>query len=300
MVKKYSGVIVPMITPISSKGRIDLSAAERITDNLIDNGTSPFVMGTTGESVSIPDQERLAFAKKVVEITNSRTLTYAGISSNCLENSVQFVNRYFDAGIDVVVAHLPNFYPLNSEMIFRYFELLADACPGPLIMYNIPATVHHSISLEVVEKLSHHPKIAGLKDSERDISRLEKACELFKDNVDFSFLIGWAAQSANGLRLGADGIVPSTGNFIPEMFSCLYHAALKGDIKTADTLQSKTDEIAKIYQKDKTLSESLPALKIIMNSMGLCERYVLPPLQEPSESVCREIVDQVRASGILE
>jgi 4-hydroxy-tetrahydrodipicolinate synthase len=160
--------------------------------------------------------------------------------------------------------------------------------------------VHHSISLDVVEKLSQHPNIAGLKDSERDVSRLEKACSLFKDNDEFSLLIGWAAQSANGLSLGADGIVPSTGNFVPAMFRSLYDSALKGDLETARHYQNKTDKIAKIYQKDKTLSESLPALKIMMNCLGLCEPYVLPPLFEPTESVRKDIIKQVESSGILE
>jgi 4-hydroxy-tetrahydrodipicolinate synthase len=297
--KKYSGVIVPMVTPVDSNGKIDLAAAERIADNLIKNGTSLFVMGTTGESVSIPDEQRLAFAKKVVETTNGKTMTYAGISSNCMQNSVHFAKHYYDVGIDVVVAHLPNYYPLTNDHILKYFESLADSYPGPLIMYNIPATAHHSIPLDVAGKLARHPNIVGLKDSERDLARLEKACSLFKDNDEFSFLIGWAAQSAHGLSLGADGIVPSTGNFVPDMFRSLYDSVLKGDLETAQHYQNKTDEIAKIYQKGKTLSESLPALKIMMNSLGLCESYVLPPLLESSESVRKDIIKQVQARGII-
>ena len=69
-----------------------------------------------------------------------------------------------DVGVDVVVAHLPNFYPLTDDHMLRYFESLADSCPGPLIVYNIPITTHHSIPLDVVSKLSQHPNVAGLKD----------------------------------------------------------------------------------------------------------------------------------------
>lgn len=268
-----------MVTPIKSNGKIDLAAAERIADNIINNGTSPFVMGTTGELVSIPDEERLSFAEKVVEITNGRTMTYVGISSNCFQNSLHFLKQYFDVGTDVVVAHLPNFYPL--------------------IMYNIPITAHHSIPLDVADQLSRHPNIAGLKDSEANMSRFEKAASLWKDREDFSVLMGCSKHSAEGLALGADGIVPSGGNLIPAMFSSLYQAAAKGDSETAIYYQQKADCLCKIYLKDKILSESLPALKIIMNYLGLYEPHMLSPLLEPPETVRQEIIKQVEASGIM-
>ena len=296
--KKYSGVIVPMVTPIDSNGPIDLAAAERIADNLINNVASPFIMGTTGESVSIPDEARLSFAKKVVTTTDGRTITYAGISSNCFQNAVHFAKQYHDVGIDVVVAHLPNFFPLKNNHMVNYFESLADACPGPLIIYNIPLTAHHSIPLEVADKLSGHPNIAGLKDSEPDLSRFEKATSLWKDRNDFSFLIGCTQHSANALAMGADGIVVSGGNFVPAMFNSLYQAAVKDDSETAQLYQKKTDEICRIYLKDKILSEAIPSLKAILNCLGLCEPHVLPPLLELSQTLQQEIRKQIETIGL--
>lgn len=289
-----------MVTPINSNGRIDLAATEHITEFIIKNGTTSFVLGTTGESVSIADEHRLPFVETYVKTTNGRTMTYAGIPSNCFQNVVHFAKQYFDVGVDAVVVHLPNFYPLTDDHMLRYYESLADACPGPVILYNMPKTTHHSIPLDVIDQLSQHPNIAGLKDSETDLPRLEKAVSLWKDRDDFSILIGWAAQSAKGLALGADGIVPSAGNFIPAMFCSLYNAALKGDSETAIYYQKKIDEISQIYQKDKILSESIPALKIIMNYLGLCEPYVLPPLMEPSQTVRQEILKQIKINGIME
>jgi dihydrodipicolinate synthase/N-acetylneuraminate lyase len=296
--KKYAGVIVPMVTPFDEKGKIDFVAAERITEYLIANGTTPFILGTTGECSSIPDELRLAFVEKVVKAAAGRLLTYAGIAANCFQTSVTLARQYFDAGIDVVVAHLPSYYPLNSDHMLRYFGSLADECPGPVILYNIPKTTHHSIPLKVVEKLSHHPNIWGLKDSERDLARLEQAITMWKNRTDFSYLIGWAAQAENGLAQGADGLVPSTGNFVPNIYQKLYNAVLEGDFSTSELYQQKSSDISLIYQKDLLLSETIPALKIIMNYLGLCGPNVLPPLLESSQKVRQKIIEQVEKSEL--
>ena len=153
--------------------------------------------------------------------------------------------------------------------------------------------------MDLIDHLGQHPNICGLKDSERDLARLEKAISMWKERPDFSFLIGWAAQSSYGLSLGADGIVPSTGNITPDMYSKIYNAVLKGDSSTADLYQQKTGKISQIYQKDKILSESIPALKIIMNYLGLCGPHVLPPLIEPSNDVREDIHKKMKVLGLL-
>jgi dihydrodipicolinate synthase/N-acetylneuraminate lyase len=278
--KKYHGVVVPMITPFTSNGKIDEDAVYKITDVIISCGAFPFVIGTTGESASISIQEKLKYVEYLAKRYSGKTTLYAGISSNCQIESIEAAKKYFDLGIDVVVAALPSYYALTSDQMLKYFETIVENIPGPVTIYNILATTHMSIPLEVIEKLSYHPRIVALKDSERDIQRLNKSLEFFKEREDFSFLIGWAAQSAYGLLNGADGIIPSTGNIVPDMFQVLYEASIIGDWETANLLQQETDEIAKIYQKDRSLGHSLAALKVMMECCGLCTREMLPPLNK--------------------
>lgn len=276
--KKYQGVIVPMVTPFTANGNIDHSATKRITDYLVNGGVSPFVLGTTGESASIPASAKADFVETVVKQAAGRTMTYAGISGNCLEASIEAAKKYFDFGVSAVVAHLPSYYPLTADHMLRYYETLAERIPGPLILYNIPITTHMSIPLDVVEKLSHHPNIVGLKDSEGKVERLEQAVEIFKDRDDFSHLTGNSSLSAKALLMGSDGIVPSGGNFVPMMYRKLYEAAIKDDVETANRLQKQTNEVSQIYLNDRLLVQSLAALKAIMSELGLCGPTVLPPL----------------------
>lgn len=288
--KKYQGVVVPMVTPFEESGEIDEPAAERIAGYLVEGGTAPFVLGTTGELASIPSEQREVLVKTVARRVNGRTHIYAGISGCVLSESIEEAQKYYDFGADVFVAHAPYYYPMTPDLIQKYFEALAENIPGPLILYNIPITTDISLPLETIDVLSQHRNIIGLKDSERNEERLKKSVEMWGQRLDFSLFCGWGAQMTNALSAGFDGIVPSTANIVPLKYKSLYDAVMHEDMDTARNMQQETDTISKIYQKNRILSQSLPALKVIMNYMGLCKTAVLPPLQALEDSEAEEII----------
>jgi len=276
--KKYRGVVVPMVTPVTKEGRLDTCAVERIIEFFAKAGVSPLLMGTTGEGNSVSPKDGLLFVETAVKAAQKRITIYAGLTGNCFSEQLVQAEAYTKAGADVIVATLPTYYALTEEQMENYYRTLADSIKGPLMLYNILATTHMSIPVDVIRRLADHPNIVGLKDSERDLERMAQCIEIAKDRDDFCYFCGWAAQSAHSLELGGDGIVPSTGNFVPEMFQQLYEAAIAGDMATANRLQDETNEIAKIYQKDRTLGQSLTALKVMMQTKGLCEPWMLMPL----------------------
>ena len=295
--KKFHGVVVPMVTPFTKKGDIDLDAAEKIVDHIVGGGACPFALGTTGEAPSISPSAKAQLVETVVKKNARRTMTYAGIINNCQASSVQMAERFFELGVDVVVACVPSYFPLTGDDILSYFENLTERIPGPLMLYNIPMTTGISIPLEVFDQLSHLPRIIGLKDSVRDIDRMKEAVELWKNRKDFSYLTGCTSLSAAALAMGADGIVPSVGNIAPSLFNKLYHAVLNSDLEQANQCQSRSDNIADIFQKNRGLSESLPMLKGIMYVLGFCEPKVLPPLRDITADqlqILREAVNEMR------
>ncbi|HEY6899528.1 MAG TPA: dihydrodipicolinate synthase family protein, partial [Puia sp.] len=139
-------------------------------------------------------------------------------------------------------------------------------------------TTHHSIPLALIDKLSHHPNVVGTKDSERSEERLSASLELWSGREDFSHLLGWAAKSGYALLNGGDGLVPSTANFSPAVYSDMVRAAEAGDREKVGELQALSDQLGNLYQAGKTLGESLAALKKIMQEQGLCQEYMMPPL----------------------
>jgi 4-hydroxy-tetrahydrodipicolinate synthase len=278
MVKKYSGVVVPMITPLTKDLQIDTNAVNTIMAKFAENNISPLVLGTTGESASIGKAESAVFVETAVKAKQANQTIYAGLVGNNVSELIERAKLYADLGADVVVSTLPSYYILTSPQMELFYTQLADASPCPIMMYNIKATTQMTIPLDVVEKLSHHPNIAGLKDSERDAERLATCIQQYHEREDFSFFCGWGAQGLGSLQMGADGIVPSTGNIVPELYKALYDAFQKGDNTLAEEMQKKTDEVAVLYQKDRTLGESLATLKAMMETKGWCQRYMMPPL----------------------
>ena len=162
--KKYKGVVVPAVTPLTASLTIDEDAVERMLANFRQHHVTPFILGTTGESASLSQSVKQDYLKAAARLKNPGDILYVGISSNILEESIVFADRCFESGADVVVATLPNFYPLTADQMKAYFEQLAEKVPGPLMIYNIPATVHMSIPLDVIDALSQHPNVVGLKD----------------------------------------------------------------------------------------------------------------------------------------
>jgi 4-hydroxy-tetrahydrodipicolinate synthase len=278
--KMFQGVVVPMATPLKPDLTIDTLAVGRLVGLFAENGIHPLVMGTTGESSSIGAKASLELVRAAVEARGEGQCIYAGLVGNQIEELVERGNAYLELGADAVVATLPSYYILTPDQMYTYYIGMAERLRGPLLMYNIKATTQMSIPLEIVAKLSHHPNIWGLKDSERDFDRMKTCIETYRDREDFSYFCGWGAQSAGSLELGADGIVPSTGNVVPEHYKQLWEAALAGDFATARERQRETDEVALLYQKDRTLGESLAALKVLMHAKGLCNTTMMPPLTE--------------------
>jgi len=298
---KYRGVVVPMVTPVTQDGRLDTEAVVRIINFFADNKVSPLLMGTTGEGNSVSQADGQLLVETAVKARNNSQfsilnsqLIYAGLTGNCFAEQVRQAEIYTALGADVIVATLPSYYALTEEQMYEYYKTLADCITGPLMLYNILATTHMSIPVEVIKKLADHPNIVGLKDSERDLERMAQCIEITKTHPDFAYFCGWAAQSAHSLELGGNGIVPSTGNYVPEMFQQLYDAAVAGDMATANRLQDETNEIAKIYQKDRTLGQSLTALKVMMQTKGLCEPWMLMPLTRLSAEEEQAIANRLK------
>jgi 4-hydroxy-tetrahydrodipicolinate synthase len=276
--KKYTGIIVPAITPLTEKLQLDEVAVEKIFASFYQYDISPFILGTTGESASLSLQLKKDYVLAAEKNKKMGSLLYAGIGSNVLAESIEFAAYCCLHAVDVLVATLPSYYALTEKQILQYFNTLADNISLPLFIYNIPVTTHMSIPLPTIDELSKHENIVGVKDSERSEERMNESLKLWKDRNDFHYILGWAAKSADALLLGADGLVPSTGNLYPEIYADMLRAFEQDDKDKLLAMQKLSDDYGALYQSNRTLGESLLELKTLMNKKGLCEAVVMPPL----------------------
>ena len=278
MNKQFHGVVVPMVTPITPNGAIDTAAVARLVEHLAQAGVSPLLMGTTGEGSSVSTADGALIAKQALQTAAGRVKVYAALTGNCISEQKRQADNYASLGVDALVATLPCYYQLTPGQMYDYYSSIADYCKVPFLLYNILATTYMSIPVDVVRRLADHPNIVGLKDSERNEQRQAEILSFCADRTDFSYFCGCAALSSNALSLGADGIVPSGGNLIPETYQRLYEAGARGDKAESDRLQEVTNSVCQNYQKGFTLGESLAALKVMLGTRGLCGPDMLPPL----------------------
>lgn len=289
--------MVPMVTPLCADRSIDLDAVSTLVNHLIEGDCHPFVLGTTGESSSITFENKVALVKKTVEVAKGKAMIYAGISGNSFQESLDQAKIFTDLGVDVLVAHVPYYYPLNQDHILNYYQQLASSVSLPLIVYNMPMTTNMSINLDTVDALSKHPNIVGYKESERGEERMAKAIGLWKDRDDFSYLLGWAAKSYEAMQLGADGLVPSTGNLTPQLYSTIYEGVLAGNNEGAQKAQEKSDAISKVYQENQILCNAIPILKCLLANYKLCSKAVLLPMIEVNETEEKIALEKIKQFG---
>jgi len=290
IINHYTGVIVPMVTPLTREGNIDQASAIGLIQHLQKGGTIPFILGTTGEGSSVPLSHREALVNILIKNKINDQPAIAGVPGLPFRETVETANRYLEMGIDAVVLTLPNYYKLTERQMFHYFESLADRITGDIILYNIPKTIHMSIPVQVIDKLSFKQNIIGIKDSEADEIRLADGLSRWRCRTDFFHLVGVNSLIIKGLMMGSNGMVPGSGNILPELYANIYDYFLKGEVKEAERLFFYSEKLGNLYQSGKTLGESIASLKSIMSSEKLCLPFMYPPLSAISAEESNRLI----------
>jgi dihydrodipicolinate synthase/N-acetylneuraminate lyase len=293
-IDSYKGVIVPMVTPLTREGRISEIFAIKLIENLLNNDTIPFILGTTGESVSIPRKEKESLIEILISTKRSGIPAITGLLGLPVDETIAMANKYLKLGIDAVVLTLPSFYELSDLQMYNYYKQLAEKIEGNIILYNIPKTVHQSIPIEVIDKLSYFENIIGIKDSELNRERIINSLNLWKDRTDFYHFTGTNSLMQLGMELGSKGLVPSSANLIPEIYIELYKKCSDKNFEEADALFQKTVAWGEIYQKGKSLSESLAALKYLLSGINFCSPYMMSPLTEPNDEEKEQLSKELK------
>ena len=154
------------------------------------------------------------------------------------------------------------------------------------------------MSLDIISRLSTHPWIAGIKDSEADAARQEALASMFAMRDDFAVFCGSVSQLSVAMRHGADGYVPGVGNLLPRLVREAMDAMLADDEANGASMQERLNTVNAIYQKGRSVSEMFAALKALLEVAGLCERHVLPPLLPLTNAEVDSLRDDMRKNVI--
>ena len=268
-----------MITPMLDSSHLDESGAKRIIDRMIDAGVAGiFVLGTTGESQSLPMRLRFDFVTLASGYIAGRVPLLVGITETSLEDSLALAEHARKCGAAGVVAAAPYFFPANQKELIDWYTALADASPLPVFLYNMPSKVKVFLNVPTVVELSKHPNIVGVKDSSGNQSYFQSLLFHFAGS-DFAVYMGPEEQTAAAVLSGADGGVNGGANLFPELFVKLYKAAAAGDVEEARRLQKRVMFLSdSLYGLEPGSDASfVKAIKCALEVKGICSGYLPLP-----------------------
>jgi 4-hydroxy-tetrahydrodipicolinate synthase len=272
------GLGVALVTPMDENLKVDDKALRALVRSMVDGGVDFLVpCGTTGESVTLNDEEQRHVISLVIEEAGDRVPVIAGAGSN---NTVHATHLAYEAeklGVDGILSISPYYNKPSQEGIFQHFKRLSEAVTVGVTVYNCPGRTGSNILPETQLRLAELPGIVAVKEASGDIGQIGDVIR--QRPVDFRVISGDDALTLPIIALGGDGVISVVGNQVPKEFAELVHAALEGDFKRARELHHRLLPL----MKANFLEGNPIPVKAGLAMMGRIREFLRLPLVPMSE-----------------
>lgn len=172
-IRDLRGVVPYLPTPFTADGAIDTAALQRLSEHLIGTGLHGLTpLGSTGEFAYLDFAAKERVVAATVEVAAGRVPVIAGVASTTIAGAVAEARRWCALGADGILATLEAYFPVPDDGIVAYFTAIAEAASVPVTLYTNPNFQRSDLSLDVIDRLSHHPNILFLKDASTNTGRL--------------------------------------------------------------------------------------------------------------------------------
>jgi 4-hydroxy-tetrahydrodipicolinate synthase len=223
-------LLTAMVTPFAPDGSLDLPAAARLANHLVDGGCDGLVLsGTTGESPTTTDAEKRALLRAVLEAVGDRARVIAGAGSYDTAHSIQLAKACAAEGAHGLLVVTPYYSRPPQAGLIAHFTAVADATPLPVLLYDIPPRSVVPIEFETLRVLAAHPNIVGVKDAKGD---LHGGTQLMAE-TGLAYYSGDDALNLPWLAMGATGFISVISHLAAGQLRDLLSAFASGDVTTA-------------------------------------------------------------------
>ncbi|HVT70853.1 MAG TPA: dihydrodipicolinate synthase family protein [Trebonia sp.] len=294
------GVIVALVTPVDRAGRVDHGALGQLVQRLAGRGVAGISpLGSTGEGYSLGLDQRLAVVDTVARAVPAGMPVIPGVFPHNHEQAVAEIAAYADHGGTAVLAAPPAYYPMRADEQEAYFSRVADAAALPLVIYNIPVFTKVRIEPAVAAALAPHPRVAGLKDSGKDLlhtsALLDAVAAAGPAAAGFSVLTGTDTLLVASMLAGARGTICANANVVPELVVAVYDAVRAGKLDEAVRHEARLRAVQAAFD-----TGGLPAAyKAAVASTGVGERWLVPPRQPLTEAETDRLLARLTALEML-
>ena len=283
---EIGGVITAMVTPFTEDRSVDEPAARKLARHLIEHGSHGLVLaGTTGESPTLDDEEKLSLLRAIRDELGSDVLLICGTGSNDTRHSERLSAAAADAGADAVLAVTPYYNKPNRAGILAHYRAVAKAAGVPVLLYNIPSRVVVNLPPDLLAELAQIENVVGVKQANDDELQPVDGLRVLAGN-DGVFL--------RTLEMGEPGGILVASHLVGREMREIYDAVQAGDTDRAGEID---ESLAPIYA---VLGKTNPIpVKAGLELLGICSARARLPIVEADDEQRAEVRQALEAHGLL-
>ena len=289
---KFKGLGVALVTPFSESGEIDFGRLEKLVDDVITNGVDYVVaLGTTSESPTLKDKEKVEVVKAVVGAAGGRVPVVMGLGG---PSTYEIVDRFkgwnFD-GVDAILSVTPYYNRPSQEGLYAHYHTIAHYSPLPIILYNVRSRTSCNIEADTTLRLANDCKnIIAIKEASGNINQIMRIVKHKPD--DFLVISGDDAITLPLLATGVDGLISVVANAFPKEISQMVHLGLENRFEEAKRIHLRMLDITQSCFKEGNPS----GIKAVLSLQGKIDNTLRLPLTRVSvdlEAQMRQILDEI-------
>ncbi len=280
MTHPFTGAGVAIITPFNEDLSVDYSALNKLIEDQISGGIDYLVvLGTTGETPTLSDDEKEEIVRFVIEKNAGRLKIVVGMGGNNTLALVQAIQKANFEGIDAILSVTPSYSKPTQEGLFQHFKLVVEASPVPVILYNVPGRTGINMEADTILRVANlSEKVVAVKEACGDLGQFTKVIGNAPDY--FKVISGDDNLTLPAIAIGSIGVISVIANAMPAELSKLTRASLSGDLNLARQIHLQLNEMLKLIFK-----EGNPGgVKALMEMMGKVKNQLRLPLVPVSAS----------------
>lgn len=286
--KKLYGTGVALVTPFTEELEVDFKGLKKLLQHTAKGVDYYVVMGTTGEAATCSEEEKKKVLEFVKENNASNLPIVYGIGGNHTNHVIASIKSTDFTGVSALLSVSPYYTKPSQEGIVRHFNAIADECPVPVILYNVPARTSSNLTAETTLRLAEHGNIIGTKEASGNLEQCMKISKYMPK--DFLLLSGDDMQTVAMYSIGAKGVISVLANALPKIFGKIKEHAFAGNYGKASHQLFKLLEInGPMYVEGNPVG-----VKYLLEVLGVCKSFVRLPLAEASGEL-RARIDSLAA-----
>jgi 4-hydroxy-tetrahydrodipicolinate synthase len=285
-------VITAMVTPFQADGAVDLERFRELATFLVDNGSDGLVVcGTTGESPTLSDEEKLSLFRAAVETVGDRATIVAGTGTYDTGHSAALTSAATELGVDAILVVTPYYNKPPQRAIVRHFEEIAGATHLPVVAYNIPGRVVVNIESETIARLAEIENVVAVKQAHDDPDQ----ARFIAEETRLDLYSGDDPNTLAFLDLGGVGVVSVTAHLWGPQIAEMVRRHRDGDLDGARALH---EEQQPSYDLLRIQTNPIP-IKAALNLTGHEVGGHRLPMVEPDEAELTQIRSCLERAGML-